>query len=114
MKNHLHWSYRTATIAGGKLPSTWEQERTSMAHQVAYLVNMYNIPPCLVVNTDQTRVHFAPTGRDRTWERKGAKHIQVLGMEDKRQITAVGLMLHLQVVFQGTTSRTFPPMNEGK
>jgi len=72
------------------------------------------IPPCAVVNIDQTRVHFVPTRRDWTWERKGAKHIQVLGMEDKRQITEVGLMVHLQVVFQGTTSRTFPPMNEGR
>jgi len=60
-----------------------------MAHQVVYLVKMYNIPPCLVVNTNQIGVHLVPTGRDRTWERKGAKHIQVLWIKDKRKIIIV-------------------------
>jgi hypothetical protein len=35
-------------------------------------------------------------------------------VENKRQITVIGLTLPLQVVFQGTTSRTLPPMNEGR
>ncbi len=75
-----------------------------MAHQIAYLVKIYNIPPCLVVNIDQTKVHLVPTRGDQTWERKEAKHIQVLGIENKRQITIVvsssanGSMLSLQVV----------------
>jgi hypothetical protein len=30
-----------------------------------------------------------PTSRERTWESKGSKHIQVLGVEDERQITIV-------------------------
>ncbi len=66
---------------------------------------MYNIPPCLVVNTDQIEVHLVPIRRDQTWERKGTKDIQVIGIEDKRQITILvsfstkGSMLPLQVVF---------------
>jgi hypothetical protein len=64
LKNHLNLCYQTTTIATWKLPSTWEQEKTSMAHQVAYLVKMYNILPCLVVNNNQIRVHFVPTRRD--------------------------------------------------
>jgi hypothetical protein len=60
-----------------------------MAHQIAYLVKMYNIPPCLVVNTNQTGVHLVPTGRDQTWERKGIKHIQIIRIKDKKQITIV-------------------------
>jgi hypothetical protein len=50
---------------------------------------MYNIPPCLVVNTNQIGVHLVPTRGDRTWERKKAKHIQVPRIEDKRQITTI-------------------------
>lgn len=71
---------------------------------------MYNIPPCLVINIDQIGVHLVPTGGDQTWERKGVKHIQVLRIEDKKQITTIvstladGSILPLQVVFQGTTS----------
>jgi hypothetical protein len=60
----LNWSDRAATTVARKLPSTWEVEMTSMAHQVAYLVKMYNIPPCLVINTNQIGVHLVPTRRD--------------------------------------------------
>jgi len=68
----------------------------------------------------RTTVHFVPIKRDCTWETKGAKHIHVSMIKDKRQITMVassskkGAMLHLQVVFQTTTSRMLPPMNEGR
>ncbi len=74
----------------------------------------------MVVNTNQIGLHLVPTGGDGTWERKGAKHVQVLGIKDKRKITIVvsfsanGSMLPLQIVFQGTTSSAFPPMNERK
>jgi hypothetical protein len=50
----------------------------------------------------------------------GDKRIQVLGIEDKRQITSVvssaanGRLLPLQIVFQGTTNRSLSPMNEGR
>jgi hypothetical protein len=62
-----------------------------------------------------------PTRGDRTWEIKGAKHIQVLGIKNKRKIKVIGqlpqmehYLLPLQIVFQGTTNHSFPPMNEGK
>ncbi len=91
-----------------------------MAHMVAYLVKAYNIPTSLVINTEQTRVHLVPTRGDRMWETKGTKHIQVLGIKDKRKIKAIvssstnGTLLPLQIVFQGTTNHSLPPMNEGK
>jgi hypothetical protein len=47
---------------------------------------MYNIPMCIVVNIDQIGVHLVPSGGDQTWETRGAKHVQVLGIEEKRQI----------------------------
>jgi hypothetical protein len=50
-----------------------------MGYKVAYLVKIYNNPPTLVMLI----------ARERTWENKGTKHIKVLGMEDKRQITLV-------------------------
>jgi hypothetical protein len=89
MKTRVNWSYRAITISTGKLPQTWEQEGMAMAHRVAYLVKVYNILMCLVVNIDQTRVHLVPVGGDRTWETRGAKHVQVLGIEDKRQTIVI-------------------------
>jgi hypothetical protein len=92
----------------------------AMAHRVAYLVKVYNIPMCLILNTNKIGVHLVPTGGDRSWETTGPKHVQVLGIEDKRQITIVvsssieRSLLPLQVMFQGTTSHTLPPMNHGR
>jgi hypothetical protein len=65
-------------------------------------------------------VHLVPTKGDQTWEIRIAKHVHVLGIEDKRQITIVvsplakRSLLPLQVVFQRTTNHTLPPINHGK
>jgi hypothetical protein len=61
MKTHLNWSYRATTITARKLHQTWEQKDMAMAHRLVCLVKVYNIPMCLVVNTDQTGVHLVPT-----------------------------------------------------
>jgi hypothetical protein len=60
-----------------------------MAYQIIYPVKDYNIPPTLVVNSDQTCVHLILIVIERTWDFKGSKHIQVLEVEDKWQITMV-------------------------
>jgi hypothetical protein len=90
-----------------------------MAQRCAYLVKMHNIPPSLVVNTDETGIHLVPTGGTRTWEEKNSKYVKVHGVDDKRHNTvaassaANGQILPFQVIFQGLTPRTLPPMNEG-
>jgi len=66
MKTHFNWSYKATTIATKKLSKTWQQEGIAMAHKVAYLVKTYNIPACLVINIDQTRVHLVPNKSDKT------------------------------------------------
>ncbi len=73
-----------------------------------------------MVNNIQTIIHLVSTIGERTWENKGSKHIQVLGVEDKKQVILVvssvtnGNLFHGQVVFTGTTHRCLPPSNEGK
>jgi hypothetical protein len=89
----------------------------AMAHRVAYLVKVYNIPLCLIINTNQIGVHLVPTGGNRTWETRGVKHVQVSWIEHKRQITIISTersLLPLQVVFQKTTNHILPPMNHGR
>jgi hypothetical protein len=64
VNNLLNWSYWVgAIIVTWKLPLAWEQEGTTMAHTIAYLVKMYNILTRLVVNTIQIEVHLVPIGR---------------------------------------------------
>jgi hypothetical protein len=41
------------------------------------------------VNNYLTGIHLVPNGGEKTWEPKGSKHVQVLGFEDKRQVTMV-------------------------
>lgn len=70
--------------------------------QVAFVVDVHQIPPELVVNSDQTAVCFvnAPVYQ---WAVKGSKDVSVTGFADKRQITvnpattASGDSLGLQV-----------------
>jgi hypothetical protein len=91
-----------------------------MSYRVAYLVKLYSIPRELIINTDQTGIHLVPIGGSHTWERRGAKDVKFLGIEDKRQITACvssstsGDLLPLQLVFTGTTPRCLPKINTGQ
>jgi hypothetical protein len=89
LPSHMNWSYRVATTAASKLPLNWQEQGTLMAQQVAHLVTLYNIAPQLVINTVETGLHVVPSGGEKTWERKGSKHVKVLGQEDKRQVTVV-------------------------
>jgi hypothetical protein len=47
----------------------------------------------LIVNTYKIglHLHVVTTSNERTWQAMGAKHIHVLGMDDKRQVTMVAL-----------------------
>ena len=120
VRNELNWSFRKATTAASKLPKDWEQQGLRMTQRIAYLVKCYNVPCELVVNTDQTGIHLVPTGGTKTWEEKGSKHVAVIGIEDKRQVTVAvssslsGNILPFQVIFTGTTTRSLPPMNQGR
>jgi hypothetical protein len=84
----MNLSFRMGTTIASKLPSDCKEQGWDTGDMVAYLVKIYNIAPTLVVNNDQTRVHLVLT-RKWTWENKGTKHIKVLGMEAKKQITIV-------------------------
>jgi hypothetical protein len=109
-----------ATIAASKLPLDWGSQSLTMAYKVVYLAKAYSIPPILVVNNDQTRIHLVPNGGERTWEPKGTKHVQMLGLEDKRQVTMVISfsatmdLLPPQMVFISSTLRTLPPNSKRK
>jgi hypothetical protein len=64
--------------------------------------------------------HLIPNGGEKTCESKGTKHVQVLSLEDKRQVTMVVSsnvarnLLPPQIVFTCFTPRTLPPNSNGK
>jgi len=110
-----------ATITVSKLPPNLLTQGYTMAYKVVDLVKAYSIPPTFVVNNGQNGIHVVLNGAERTWEPKGTKDMQVLGPEDKRQITTVVSssatrdLLPPQIVFTNrTTLKSLPPNNQGK
>ena len=74
------------------------------------------IPHNLVINWDQTGIHYVPVG---SWmlEKEGAKKVEITAIDDKRQITAVfagslpGDFLPPQLIYKGTTRCCLPTIN---
>jgi hypothetical protein len=52
LKHYMNWSFRMATITTNKMPTIWHEQRQNMAYKIAYLMKLYSIPPCLVVNIE--------------------------------------------------------------
>ena len=77
------------------------------------VMEIEDIPPELVFNWDQTAISIVP-GSSWTMELKGAKRVEIAGISDKRQITAVlcgtlaGGFLPPQLIYQGKTSACLP------
>jgi hypothetical protein len=112
-QRHLGWTWRRTTGAARKLPEDWVVQGEEMAFRVATVYSMHLVPDYLVVNSNQTGVHLKPFS-EQTYEVKGAKQVLSLGKEDKCQFTmlgsaaADGVLLPLQVVFQGKTRQVLP------
>ena len=74
---------------------------------------MDEIPGELIVNWDQTGVNYTPVS-SWTMQSEGAKKVEIVAKDDKRQITVViagslkGDILPLQIIYQGKTPRCLP------
>jgi hypothetical protein len=62
------------------------QEKDKYLKSIESKVEMYKIPPELVINWDQTRINIVPVSQW-TMEVEGAKRVEITGIDDKRQIT---------------------------
>ena len=52
------------------------------------VIELDEIPPQLIINWDQTAIHYIPVG-SWTMELEGTKRVDIAGKGDKQQITAV-------------------------
>ena len=77
------------------------------------VVLMDEIPHSLIIDWDQTGVHYVPVS-DWTMEVRESKRIEITGIDDKRQLTAVfgcslaGDFLPTQLIYQGKTYGCLP------
>ena len=75
--------------------------------------NLLEIPDDLILNLDHTGINIVP-GSTWTMDHKGKQHVELLALDDKRQITAVvcgslpGNLLPFQLIYQGKTTGCLP------
>lgn len=105
----MNWNFRVVNTTASKMPMDWMEQGKFVVYCVNYLAKTYNILPHLLLNIGYTRLHLVPIARETSWENRRAKRIQVLGVEDKIQMTTMaslttyGNLFPLQMVFAGTT-----------
>ena len=77
------------------------------------VVQMDEVPAQLIINWDQIGINYIPTS-NWTMEQVGSKRIEIIGKDDKRQLTVVfGCsmardFLPPQLVYQGKTNQSLP------
>ena len=95
----------------GMTPEVFESLKDGFLKQIAKMVQLRNIPDCLIINLDQTGVKLIPVG-DWTMSPEGSNRVEVIGLNDKWQITATfaacldSTFLPMQVLYQGKTDRS--------
>lgn len=105
---------RKATTAKSKVSALeFNQLRDDFFSELFSIVTMEEIPPELVLNWDQTGIHLVPAAAW-TMAERGSKRVEIDGVNDKRQITAVfcgsliGEFLPVQIIYKGKTERCHP------
>ena len=69
-------------------PEQFEKLKEEFLLEIKNIVTMDEIPPELILNFDQTGLNYVPV-TSWTMEEEGAKRVEVIAKDDKRQITAV-------------------------
>ena len=86
--------------------------KRSVLRSVVETVTLEEIPPELILNWDHTRIMIIPSS-SWTMHEWGVRRVELTGLKDKRQITAVfcgsiqGDFLPIQLIYKGTTNVVF-------
>ena len=105
---------RRATTSKGKhAVADFSQLKDAFLDDVVKAVTMEDIPAELILNWDQTGIKLVPCS-SWTIEKQGEKRVEIRGVNDKRQITAVfcgtllGDFLPVQLIYKGKTNCSHP------
>ncbi|KAK7439558.1 hypothetical protein VKT23_017487 [Stygiomarasmius scandens] len=116
LRERLGWSLRAGTRTAQKLPENYEEILLEAFLREAWLIRDFNIPATLRVNTDQTQSVYQP-GTKMTWNKKGAKQVDVCGKDEKHAFTLVpsisasGEVLPMQAIYRGASVQSCPSRN---
>ncbi len=110
----MNFVQRKATTSLSRMSTAnFNERKQQFLSDVRTTVIMEEIPGELVINWDQTGIKLVPSS---TWtmEKKGERRVEMVGVNDKRQITAIfcgnalGDFLPIQLIYSGKTSRCHP------
>ena len=110
---------RQGTTKAKVMPSDFERLKKQFLSDVRSIVIMEDIPGELIINWDQAGLKYVPVS-DWTFEEKGTKRIEIVGLDDKRQITILlscsmtGKLLPTQVIYGGKTPACLPKIASPK
>ena len=96
--------------------SDFEEHKLQFLLDVRSIIEFEEIPESLIINWDHTGIHYIPVS-SWTMEKQGSKRVEISGLDDKRQITAVlgvimsGYFLPPQIIYTGTTTRCLPKVH---
>ena len=85
-------------------------------YNIEVIIEMEEVPDELVINWDHTGLNYVPTS-NWTMAEEGSNRVEIVGLGDKRQITAVlacslsGDFLPPQVIYAGKTPRCLPSVS---
>ena len=110
----MNFVQRKATTAKSKQSNAdFAMLKKSFLEDVFTTVTMEDVPPELILNWDQTGIKLVPSS-NWTMAPKGSGRVEMTGVTDKRQITAVfygtlvGDFLPVQLIYKGKTQRCHP------
>ena len=86
--SRLGFVKRKSTEAVRKLPDDTHTIKLQCLEKITNIITTHKIPDQLVFNWDQTGIKLVPAGAG-TMAEDGSKLIEVHGLDDKREITAL-------------------------
>lgn len=113
LMKRMNFVKRKATKAARKIPPDFDALKTNFLKRISDTVKDNNIPDDLILNWDQTGVKMIPTS-EWTMATAGSKQVEMVGLDDKRQVTALlcvtlsGVLLPPQILYKGKTDACHP------
>ena len=111
--SRMNFVKRKGTTSAKMAASQFDDLKEQFLLDIKAVVEIEKIPHDLVFNWDHTGINIVP-GSQWTMESIGSKRVEVTGLGDKRQITAVfcaslaGEFLPVQLIYQGKTQACLP------
>ena len=113
----MGYTKRKASSKSKILPENFDEIKEQFLTDVRLVIEMEDVPPSLVMNWDHTAMKIVPS-TNWTMEKKGTKRVEIAGVDDKRQITAVfacamsSKFLLMQLIYKGKTTKCLPKLKD--